>query len=106
MIRNKSQPRIRNASPPAEPRLTMTLPAMGPGAPATTRARLITALCDHIERAEVEPGLEELAKMAALSPGHLQRIFKAATGLSPKAWASAQRAVYDFTGSREQKTYI
>lgn len=92
MIRNKSMSRTGDASPPAEPRLTMTLPTTAPAAPPTARARLITALCDHIERAEVEPGLDDLAKMAALSPGHLQRIFKAATGLSPKAWARAQRA--------------
>ena len=92
MIRNKSLPRTRDASPPAKPRLSKTLPATESTAPLTARAELITALCDHIENAEVEPGLDELAQMAGLSPGHLQRIFKAATGLSPKAWASAQRA--------------
>jgi len=38
------------------------------------------------------PVLEALANEAGLSPFHFQRVFKKITGLSPKAWATAQRA--------------
>ena len=55
-------------------------------------ASLITELCRHIERAEEEPSLTDLAARAHLSPSHLQRIFKAATGVSPKEYAKAHRA--------------
>lgn len=60
--------------------------------PLDHRARLITELCEWIQSAETEPSLQALAQRAGLSAGHLQRVFKAATGLSPKAWAGAQRA--------------
>ncbi|MEY4763820.1 MAG: hypothetical protein RI907_493 [Pseudomonadota bacterium] len=48
-------------------------------------------LCRHIEQAEVTPTLAELAQLAQLSPYHLQRVFKAVTGVSPKAYAMAHR---------------
>src|SRR3546814_13329857 len=38
------------------------------------------------------PSLEELAQAAGLSRFHFHRAFKEATGLTPKAYATAQRA--------------
>lgn len=40
---------------------------------------------------EHPPSLAELGHRLSLSPGHLQRLFKRHTGLSPKAYADAQR---------------
>lgn len=60
--------------------------------PAQERARTITALCRHIDSAEETPGLEELAARAGWSPWHLHRTFKAHTGLTPHAYATARRA--------------
>ena len=54
-------------------------------------AALVAAACRRIETAEQPPSLAELARAGGLSPSHFQRLFKAATGLSPKAYAQAQR---------------
>jgi len=54
-------------------------------------AALMAQLCDWIASAEDEPSLAELAERAGMSPFHLQRVFKAAVGVSPKAYAKAQR---------------
>ncbi len=59
---------------------------------AVQHAAQIAALCRLIERAEVAPSLEELARHAGLSPYHLHRRFKAVTGLTPKAYAIAERS--------------
>ena len=56
------------------------------------RAGMIAAACRQIETAESEPTLEQLAGQAGLSPFHFHRVFKAATGLTPKAYAKANRA--------------
>ena len=55
-------------------------------------AALIARACRRIEAAEQPPSLDDLAKAAGLSPFHFHRVFKAATGLTPKAYATAQRA--------------
>jgi len=52
---------------------------------------LVTALCRHIEAAAQPPSLDELAAQAHMSPHHLHRIFKAVTGVTPKAYADAHR---------------
>lgn len=51
----------------------------------------ITNLCRFIENAEQEPSLAGLAEYSGISSYHLQRLFKAATGLTPKAYAKAHR---------------
>ena len=48
--------------------------------------------CRLIEGAEQAPDLATLAADAGLSPFHFHRVFKAATGLTPKAYAAAHRA--------------
>ncbi|MGF1508020.1 MAG: bifunctional DNA-binding transcriptional regulator/O6-methylguanine-DNA methyltransferase Ada [Myxococcota bacterium] len=53
---------------------------------------MVTKICRIIEEAEHEPTLSEIAEAVGLSPHHLHRVFKAATGLTPKAYARALRA--------------
>jgi AraC family transcriptional regulator of adaptative response/methylated-DNA-[protein]-cysteine methyltransferase len=60
--------------------------------PARQRALRVAALCRLIEQSETAPTLALLARHAGLSASHLQREFKAVTGLTPKAYAVAQRA--------------
>jgi AraC family transcriptional regulator of adaptative response/methylated-DNA-[protein]-cysteine methyltransferase len=59
--------------------------------PEAPRDELIAALCRHIERADEVPSLEELARIAGLSPFHLHRVFRAATGVTPRQYAAAHR---------------
>ncbi|WKB51829.1 bifunctional DNA-binding transcriptional regulator/O6-methylguanine-DNA methyltransferase Ada [Eleftheria terrae] len=65
-----------------------------PNAPARADelAATVARLCRYIEAAEQPPRLDELARQAGLSPHHLHRLFKRHTGLTPHAWAQAQRA--------------
>lgn len=56
------------------------------------QAERIASVCRLIEQAETPPTLETLAAHAGLSPFHLHRVFKAVTGLTPKAYAAAHRA--------------
>lgn len=55
--------------------------------------RLIAAACRTIEASDEPPRLAELAATAGLSPCHFHRLFKQVTGLTPKSWAQARRAV-------------
>lgn len=59
---------------------------------AEEQARIVTALCRYIETAEHKPTLEELGRRAGWSSYHLHRVFKAVTGLTPRAYGAAQRA--------------
>ena len=61
-------------------------------AAAHPHAALVAALCRRLDAAEHAPTLAELAAGSGLSPFHLQRVFKALTGLSPRDWARARRA--------------
>lgn len=55
-------------------------------------AALVAQACRRIERAGTPPSLAELAAPSGMSPWHFHRVFKAATGLTPKAYAEAHRA--------------
>jgi AraC family transcriptional regulator of adaptative response/methylated-DNA-[protein]-cysteine methyltransferase len=55
-------------------------------------AALVVKACRLIEEREEEPSLEELADAVCLSPSYFHRMFKAATGLTPKDYAAAYRA--------------
>ncbi len=59
---------------------------------AAAHAALVAEVCRQIERTEQAPTLGELAERAGLSPSHLHRLFKGATGLTPRAYAAAHRA--------------
>lgn len=59
---------------------------------AAQQAEKITRACRLIEAAETPPSLDALARAAGLSPFHFHRIFKAVTGVTPKAYAQAHRA--------------
>jgi AraC family transcriptional regulator of adaptative response/methylated-DNA-[protein]-cysteine methyltransferase len=59
---------------------------------AEQHAAVIARLCRVIEHAETLPTLDQLAAQALMSPFHLHRVFKAVTGLTPKAYAVAHRA--------------
>lgn len=56
------------------------------------RTALVARACRLIESAEVQPSLQALAEQTGMSPFHFHRVFKAETGLTPKAYASASRA--------------
>lgn len=55
-------------------------------------AATVARICRLIEHAEQAPPLAELAEAAGLSPGHLHRMFRAVTGVTPKDYAAAYRA--------------
>jgi len=67
-------------------------------------ARKAAEICRLIEGAEETPSLGELARKAGLSAFHLHRIFKAATGLTPRAYAAAHRAKRLRSGLRRSHT--
>jgi AraC family transcriptional regulator of adaptative response/methylated-DNA-[protein]-cysteine methyltransferase len=55
-------------------------------------AALVAKACRIIEESEEEISLEELGHAVGRSPSYFHRVFKAATGLTPKAYAAADRA--------------
>jgi len=59
---------------------------------AAQHAATVAAACRQIEAAENLPPLNELAQAAGLSSFHFHRVFKAATGLTPKGYAAAHRS--------------
>ncbi|MND49253.1 Bifunctional transcriptional activator/DNA repair enzyme Ada [compost metagenome] len=52
----------------------------------------VTRACTLIESADPAPSLNQLAEQLKMSPFHFHRVFKAVTGLTPKAYATAHRA--------------
>jgi AraC family transcriptional regulator of adaptative response/methylated-DNA-[protein]-cysteine methyltransferase len=60
--------------------------------PAEQDAEKVSSACRLIENSETPPSLELLAQHVGLSAYHFHRIFKAATGLTPKGYAAARRA--------------
>ena len=59
---------------------------------AAERAALVARACRLIEASETPPQLDDLATEVGMSPFHFHRLFKAETGLTPKAYSSAYRA--------------
>jgi AraC family transcriptional regulator of adaptative response/methylated-DNA-[protein]-cysteine methyltransferase len=63
---------------------------------AERHAQQIAELCrfidDSLASAAEVPKLETLSAHAGLSPHHLHRLFKSVTGVTPRAYAAAQRA--------------
>ena len=61
-------------------------------APEAAHAAVVAKACRLIAQSETAPSLTELATAAGLSPSHFHRLFKSAMGLTPRAYAAAQRA--------------
>src|ERR1700722_2667923 len=59
---------------------------------AAERAAFVARACRLIEASETPPQLDDLATEVGMSPFHFHRLFKAETGLTPKAYSSAYRA--------------
>lgn len=59
---------------------------------AARQAELVVHACRTIQGAETPPTLAALAAAAGLSPFHFHRLFRAVTGVTPKAYAAAHRA--------------
>jgi AraC family transcriptional regulator, regulatory protein of adaptative response / methylated-DNA-[protein]-cysteine methyltransferase len=55
-------------------------------------AAIVAKACRLIEQSEEEPSLTELADAVGRSASYFHRLFKAATGLTPKEYATAHRA--------------
>ena len=63
---------------------------MGPS-PSEQLDALVVAACRLLDEATAPMTLPQLAARIGLSPTHLARAFKARTGLTPHAWATARR---------------
>jgi len=59
---------------------------------AQRRAAVVATACRMIEAAAEPPELDRIAQAAGMSRFHFHRIFKAATGVTPKAYGEAHRA--------------
>lgn len=58
----------------------------------STGQRVVAEVARLLQTAERVPTLTELGQAVGMSPYHLQRLFKRATGLSPKQYAAAMAA--------------
>ena len=59
---------------------------------AGQHTKAVATACRMIKEADEFPSLNELAVAVKMSPGYFHRLFKAATGLTPKDYANAHRA--------------
>jgi AraC family transcriptional regulator of adaptative response/methylated-DNA-[protein]-cysteine methyltransferase len=59
---------------------------------AGEHAAIVARACRLIEESEEAPSLNDLAEAVGRSVSHFHRMFKAATGLTPKDYAAAHRA--------------
>ena len=60
---------------------------------AQETAAKVAAAAKLIDEAETPPVLDALAETVGLSPFHFHRVFKAATGLTPRQYADAKRGM-------------
>ncbi len=63
-----------------------------PEGAAPSRVEAVARACRLIETAPTPPDLAALAEAAGLSRHHFHRVFKAVTGVTPKAYADGHRA--------------
>ena len=59
---------------------------------AERQAETVRRACRLIDAAEGAPALADIARQVGVSPFHFHRLFKQATGVTPKAYAAARRA--------------
>jgi AraC family transcriptional regulator of adaptative response/methylated-DNA-[protein]-cysteine methyltransferase len=71
---------------------------------AERHAALVEQACRLIDAADEEPDLAALAAACGTSRFHLHRIFKAQTGITPKAYAAARRKQRMRQGLAEEAT--
>lgn len=62
-----------------------------PDRSVTSMDELIARACARLDQAAERISLEELSHELGISPYHLQRVFKAKVGLSPRQYAAARR---------------
>jgi len=67
----------------------------------SAQAQFVMRACQLIDEAEGVLTLAELSKRVGVSPFHLQRLFKRATGLSPREYQSARRMQHVKHGLRK-----
>ncbi len=72
--------------------------------PADDHREVIARACRLIETVEEPPALDELARTAGMSPSHFHRLFKKALGVTPKAYAIAERNKRLRAGLKERAT--
>jgi AraC family transcriptional regulator of adaptative response/methylated-DNA-[protein]-cysteine methyltransferase len=91
----------RTPAVPGQPALTATkaAPAALPGrgrpdeaSPLVRHRALVIGACAALERSESGVPLEALARAAGMTARHFHRVFKATTGVSPRAYFEALRA--------------
>ena len=58
---------------------------------AERQAAMVATICRLIDASDAMPDLDTLAQAAGISRFHFHRIFKAHTGITPKAYAAARR---------------
>ncbi|MEO6593134.1 MAG: bifunctional DNA-binding transcriptional regulator/O6-methylguanine-DNA methyltransferase Ada [Planctomycetota bacterium] len=79
-----------------------------PDAASSTQrqAELVAALCRRLEAAHAPLRLRDLAAHAGMSPFHVQRLFKAVVGVTPRAYSEAlrRRRLHAALGSRRSVT--
>ncbi|MCY3811998.1 MAG: bifunctional DNA-binding transcriptional regulator/O6-methylguanine-DNA methyltransferase Ada [Gammaproteobacteria bacterium] len=71
---------------------------------AVRHARSVAAACRLAETAEEMPTLDALAQAAGMSRFHFHRVFKAVTGLTPRAYATACRTDRTREALRKSRT--
>ncbi len=71
---------------------------------AERHADLVARACRLIDESDAEPTLDALAEACGMSSYHFHRIFKAHTGITPKAYAAAQRAARIERGLAQEPT--
>jgi len=59
---------------------------------AAREQETVAAACRRLELAEKPPSLQDLAAAAGLSPSHFHRLFKRWTGVTPRVYATEERA--------------
>jgi AraC family transcriptional regulator of adaptative response/methylated-DNA-[protein]-cysteine methyltransferase len=55
--------------------------------------QVVAEICRMIEASDAIPNLDDLAKKAGFSPHHFHRLFKSVTGVTPRDYALAHRAI-------------
>ena len=60
---------------------------------AERNAMLVAQACRMIETSDEVPSLVQIAEAVSLSPHHFHRLFRSVTGITPKAYVDAHRAL-------------